>query len=60
MCTFRRRPGTDTWHLSRSCSGWPMTIGFEERSSLPAFGKLCGSCLASGAPSPVVKVTIKR
>ena len=44
---YRRKKGSDTWHLCRNCSNWP-TSDYEEvdRSSRPTSGELDNECEA--------------
>jgi len=43
--SYRKRRGSDTWHMCSSCSNWPSS-GYDSSSSRPSSGELCNECLA--------------
>ena len=46
MTLFRRKWGTDVWHLWPGCPDWPAPMESKEREHRPPNGALCEECLA--------------
>jgi hypothetical protein len=44
--TYRRRPGSDTWHFVPTCRWWPPTNEHGERVKKPTTGELCDECIS--------------
>lgn len=48
MVVYRRRRGSDTWHVCTNCSQWP-TYDYEEKYTKPAYGEFCNECKSKQA-----------
>ena len=42
---YRRRKGSDTWHMCSNCTNWPRS-NYDETLSKPTTGEFCNECLA--------------